>query len=106
MKIAEGLLLRKQLQAKVDQLRPIKDLGERGAFQQNVTRRNVSENVDEVTVTTPRVSLEDLTKTYDHYATQLRKLDAALQQANWEHELKFTEEAAPVAVEKPVTPAA
>lgn len=96
MKIAEGLLLRKQLQAKTEQLKPLRDLGDRGVFDQQVKRANVSENVDELTIVTPRVSLEDITKTYDHYATQLRKLDAALQKANWTFDLDFTEETPPV----------
>jgi hypothetical protein len=95
MKIAEGLLLRKQLALKVEQLKPLKDLGERGVFDQQVKRVNVSENVDQLTIVTPRVSLEDITLTFDHYATQLRKLDAALQKANWTHDLDFKEEKAP-----------
>lgn len=95
MKIAEGLLLRKQLQAKTEQLKPLRDLGDRGVFDQQVKRTNVSENVDELTIVTPRVTLADITRTYDHYATQLRKLDAALQKANWTHDLDFKEEPAP-----------
>lgn len=100
MKIAEGLLLRKQLQAKTEQLKPLRDLGERGVFDQQVKRASVSENVDELTIVTPRVSLSDITATYDHYATQLRKLDAALQKANWTFDLDFTEDKMPEA-EKP-----
>jgi hypothetical protein len=95
MKIAEGLLLRKQLQAKTEQLKPLRDLGERGVFDQQVKRQSVSDNVDEVTIVTPRVTLKDITSTYDHYATQLRKLDAALQKANWSFDLDFTEENPP-----------
>ncbi len=97
LKIAEGLLLRKQLQAKVEQLKPLRELGDRGVFSQQVQRKQVSENVDELSIVTPRITLEDLTKTYDHYATQLRKLDAALQKANWNYDLDFNEEPAPKA---------
>lgn len=92
MKIAEGLLLRKQLEAKVKQLEPLKIQGENGVYETKIQRRNVSENVDEVTAQVPKIKLEDITKTYDHYATQLRKLDTAIQQANWAHDLVYTEE--------------
>jgi Family of unknown function (DUF6847) len=91
MKIAEGLLLRKQLQSKVEQLQPLHNVGERGVFDQAVKRVNVNENLDEITITTPRITLADITKTYDHYASELRKLDSAIQQANWEYDLKYAE---------------
>jgi hypothetical protein len=90
MKIAEGLLLRKQLQAKVEQLQPLHNVGERGVFDQAVKRVNVNENVDEITLTTPRITLADITRTYDHYAGELRKLDSAIQQANWQFDLTYT----------------
>lgn len=95
MKIAEALLLRKQLQAKVEQLQPLHNVGERGVFDQAVKRVNVNENVDEITITTPRITLADITRTYDHYASELRKLDASIQQANWECDVKYTTVPAP-----------
>ena len=95
MKIAEGLLLRKQLQAKVEQLQPLHNVGSRGLMEQSVRRVSVNENVDELTITTPRITLSDITSTYDHYASELRKLDSALQQANWTHELEFSPIPAP-----------
>lgn len=96
MKVAEGLLLRKQLEAKVAQLTPLKQLGENGIWKQEVSRKSVNENVDEVSIVVPRITLADLTGTYDHYASELRKLDAAIQQANWTNELDFKEWNAPV----------
>lgn len=66
-------------------------------FSQQVQRKQVSDNVDELSIVTPRITLEELTKTYDHYATQLRKLDASLQKANWNFDLDFNEEPAPKA---------
>jgi hypothetical protein len=95
MKIAEALLLRKQLQSKVEQLQPLHNVGERGVFDQSVKRVNVNENVDEITITTPRITLADITRSYDHYASELRKLDAAIQQANWTAEVSYTEVPAP-----------
>lgn len=91
IKIAEALLLRKQLQAKVEQLQPLHNVGSRGVFDQAVKRVNVNENVDEITLTTPRITLADITRTYDHYAGELRKLDSAIQQANWTAEVTYTE---------------
>jgi len=92
MKIAEGLLLRKQLEAKVKQLEPLKVNGEQGLYEAKSERININENVDEVKMTIPRVELKEITKEYDRYATQLRKLDASIQKANWEFDLDFKEE--------------
>lgn len=91
MKIAEGLLLRKQLEKKVEQLQPLKQMGDLGVFAPKVTRVNVSEQIDEVSMQIPKITLADLTAEYDKYATALRKLDASLQQANWTFDLTFTE---------------
>ena len=97
MKISEALLLRKQLESKVKQLEPLKVQGEKGMFEMQSKRINVSENVDEVTMQLPRITLSDITDTYDHYATELRKLDASIQKANWEFEVDYTEKSAPKA---------
>ena len=91
MKIAEGLLLRKQLEAKVKQLEPLKLQGENGVYDTKVQRKNISDSVDEVTMSVPKVKLEDITKTYDMYATQLRLLDTSIQKANWQFDLDYTE---------------
>lgn len=91
MKLAEGLLLRKQLQEKVAQLAPLRNVGVNGVFDQQVVRKNVTDNVDELTITTPRITVADITATYDHYAGELRKIDAAIQQANWQCDLSYKE---------------
>ena len=87
MKIAQALLLRKQLDAKVKQLTPLKLQGDQGLFETKVKRVNVTDQADEVSITTPKITLGEVTKEYDKYATSLRKLDAALQQANWQYDL-------------------
>jgi hypothetical protein len=97
VKIAEGLLLRKQLEQKVEQLRPLKINGENGLFDTKVKRQSVSENVDEATIQVPRVALADITATYDFYASELRKVDAAIQKANWNFDLDYTEGTPPAA---------
>ena len=89
MKIAEALLLRKQLQDKVEQLKPLKLQGEQGILEVQSKRVNISENTDEVQFQIPKIALKDVTKTYDHYATELRKLDASIQKANWEFDVDY-----------------
>lgn len=100
MKIAEGLLLRKHLEAKVKQLEPLKLNGEKGLFEVQTQRTSVNENVDEIKIQSPRITLEEITKEYDYYASELRKLDGAIQKANWEFELDFKESKKPENVEK------
>jgi len=96
MKIAQALLLRKQLEAKVKQLEPIKHLGEGGMFEIKTVRKNVSEQIDEVSFQIPKITLSEVTKEYDKFASALRKLDAAVQKANWEFEVDFTEKENPI----------
>jgi hypothetical protein len=91
MKIAEALLLRKQLEAKVQQLTPIKQLGDQGIFEIKTSRTKVSEEVDEVRFQIPKVELSSVTKEYDHYASELRKIDTAIQKANWEFDVDYAE---------------
>lgn len=84
MKLAEALLRRKELQEKVDQLRPINDSRH---FENRVKRVKVTDSVDEVVASVSQVSFADFTKEFDHYASQLRRIDAAIQQANWTTEI-------------------
>lgn len=91
MKIAEALLMRKQLAQKVEQLAPLKTAGDNGVFAEKIERVNVSETVDEVKLQIPKVELKEVTKEYDHYASELRKIDAAIQQANWKYDVEYKE---------------
>ena len=91
MKIAEALLLRKQLEAKVKQLEPLKMQGDQGLFELQTKRMSAGENVDEVKLQIPKITLGEVTKEYDHYATELRKLDASIQQANWAYDVDYKE---------------
>ena len=95
MKIAEALLLRKQLEAKVKQLEPLKLQGENGVYETKVNRRQVNENVDEIVAQVARVEISSITKEYDHYASELRKLDAAIQKANWQYDVEYSESPKP-----------
>jgi ribosome-associated translation inhibitor RaiA len=89
MKIAEALVLRKHLEAKVEQLKPLKINGDNGLFELKIERTKVSEEVDEAKIQIPKVSLKEVTKEYDMYSKALRELDTAVQQANWTAEVDF-----------------
>ncbi len=95
MKIAEGLLLRKQLEAKVKQLEPLKVQGDNGLFELKTKRVKITDEIDEITLQTSRVSMADVTREYDHYASELRKLDSSIQQANWIYDLDYSESSKP-----------
>lgn len=87
MKIAEALVLRKHLEAKVKQLEPIKQVGDNGAFELKTERVKISEEVDEVKFQIPKVDMKDITAEYDRYSKALRELDTAIQKANWQYEV-------------------
>jgi len=89
MKIAEALVLRKHLEAKVKQLEPLKINGDNGLFELKTERTNVTDSVDEVKLQIPKVELKDVTKEYDTYSKALRELDTAIQKANWTAEVEF-----------------
>ena len=95
MKIAQALLLRKQLEQKVKQLEPIKQMGDNGIFATKVNRINVSEQIDEVSIQVPKITLSEMTAEFDKYASSLRKLDASIQKANWEFDVDFTDKENP-----------
>lgn len=84
IKLAEALLRRKELQQKVDQLRPVK---ESDMSEMKVRRVKVSDSLDEITAMVPRVTMRQVTAAYDWHARQLRLVDAAIQQANWISEI-------------------
>ena len=90
MKIAEALVLRKHLEAKVRQLEPLKVNGDNGLFELKVDRVKVSDEVDEVKMQIPKVTLAEVTKEFNTYSKALRELDTAIQQANWQCEVEFT----------------
>ena len=88
IKLAEALLRRKELQTKVDQLHKIKD---EGLFEIKVTRKPAHEGIDDIIATVPKVAIEQVTHAFDWHARQLRLVDAAIQQANWNTEIEVGE---------------
>ena len=80
IKLAEALLRRKELQAKVDQLRAIKD---KDLFEVRGKRQKLTDELDDVVLQVPLLSAKQVTHEFDWHARQLRLVDAAIQQANW-----------------------
>jgi hypothetical protein len=80
IKLAEALLRRKELQQKVDQVRTIKD---RDLFELKFERKPAAEGIDDIKAAVPKLDLAQVTAEHDHYAKQLRLVDAAIQQTNW-----------------------
>lgn len=89
IKLAEALLRRKELQGKVDRLQAIQ---QDKLFEIRVQRQSVTDSVDQVTAQVPKISMQQATHDFDWHAKQLRKIDAAIQQANWNTELSVEEE--------------
>lgn len=80
IKLAEALLRRKELQGKVDMLQRIKD---KDLFEVKATRQRITESIDDIVASVPKLTASQVTAEYDFYARQLRLVDAAIQQANW-----------------------
>jgi len=86
--LAEALLRRKELSAKVVVLSQIKS---EAWFDVRVKRVNVADGIDEVTALVPKLSAGELTQEFDYHARQLRLVDAAIQQANWTTEIEVND---------------
>lgn len=80
IKLAEALLRRKELEAKVKQ---VQDFRVADMYEIRQKRVKVTDNIDDLTLTVPKLSLKEVTAEHDYYAKQLRKIDAVIQQANW-----------------------
>ena len=85
VKLAEALLRRKELMGKVQLCQAIKT---KDLFDLKVNRVKVADGIDEVTANVPKLELNQVTAEYDYYAGQLRRIDAAIQQANWTSEIE------------------
>ena len=80
MKLAEALLLRKELQSKVDRLKAIDN---KAMFETKTGRGAVADGFNEMIAEVSKISFQQFTHCYDWHAKQLRLVDAAIQQANW-----------------------
>lgn len=85
LKLAEALLRRKELDVKVKLLSAMK---QPQFFETKVVRKNVTDNIDDITATVPKLTASQVTAEFDFYSRQLRLVDAAIQQANWTTEIE------------------
>lgn len=85
MKLAEALLRRKELQQKVEQLRPLQ---QKDLFEDVVQRVPVADGLDEVKARVCKVTMATVTQEFDFYASALRRVDALIQKTNWEAEVQ------------------
>lgn len=87
IKLAEALLRRKELQEKVSILKNLKD--NQIVYQIRAQRIKVTDGLEDLNADYPKMDASQVTAEYDHYARALRLVDAAIQQANWTHEMQI-----------------
>ena len=80
VKLAEALLRRKELQAKVKQLEAI---NQRDLYEVKAKRTKVTDDVDDIVAQVPLLTITQVAHAYDWHAKRLRQIDAVIQQANW-----------------------
>jgi hypothetical protein len=85
IKLAEALLRRKELNAKILATQMIK---KQDIFEIKTTRKAVHEGIDDVIASVPKLTLSQVTAEFDWHARQLRLIDAAIQQMNWTVEIE------------------
>lgn len=86
IKLAEALLRRKELQAKVEMLKKFKD--NQMFYQIRGERKKVTEGLDDISADYPKLDANQVTREYDFAARQLRLIDACIQQTNWTAEIE------------------
>lgn len=85
IKLAEALLRRKELQAKVEMLKKIKET--QVYYEVRGQRTKVTEGLDDINANYPKLTVSQVTAEYDFAARQLRLIDACIQQTNWTAEI-------------------
>ena len=81
IKLAEALLRRKELQAKVEMLKKIKD--SQIYYEIRGQRTKITDGIDELNMNYPKLAVNQVTSEYDFAARQLRLIDGAIQHTNW-----------------------
>lgn len=90
MTLAEALLKRKELQQKIERLGPIQN---KDLYITRTGRKPAAEGIDDIIAQVPQVTLDEFTRSFDHYARCLRLCDAAIQKANWATTVDIPDEA-------------
>ena len=80
VKLAELLLRRKELK---DLVSARVDIKQKDVFTTKVQRKQVTENIDDITMVVPKLTFSQVVGEHDYYARQLRLVDALIQKANW-----------------------
>jgi len=80
IKLAEALLRRKELAEKVKSVGNFKSSD---VYEVKVKRQKVSEDIDDIVASVPKLTLSEVLAEFDFYSRALRLIDAAVQQANW-----------------------
>ena len=86
--LAEALLRRKELAAKVEQL---KTINRAELFEVKVRRQAVTENIEHIQAEVPKLTAKQVTREFDFYARNLRLIDAVIQQQNWTTEIEVAD---------------
>lgn len=81
IKLAEALLRRKELDAKVKILNNFKN--NHLFYEVRHQRIAATQGMDDLNLDVPKMTASQVTAEYDHYARALRLVDAAIQHANW-----------------------
>ena len=89
IKLAEALLIRKELSEKVERL---KQINAKELYDTQATRRPAAEGIDDIVARVAKMSFQQFTHCYDWHAKRLRQIDALIQQANWNTELNTNEQ--------------
>ena len=90
MKIAEALLLRKNLEQKMSRLEIFKDAD---LYEVKTSRKQIKEGeIEEITSKVPKLSLKDVMEEYNALSKKIRQLDASIQKANWDCSVSLPED--------------
>jgi hypothetical protein len=87
--LAEALLRRKELSEKVGLLKQVND---RALYEVKAKRVRVTDDIDDVVASVPKLTASQVTQEHDWHARQLRRVDAAIQQANWSTQIDVDDE--------------
>ena len=88
IKLADALLRRKELAEKVQLL---KRVDQEALYEVRAKRVNVTDSVDDFIANVPVLTAGQVTHEHDWHARQLRLVDAAIQQANWNTDIEVAD---------------
>jgi len=87
IKLAEALLRRKELEAKMKVLSHFKE--NQMFYEIRGQRTKVTEGLEDINANYPKLEANQVTAEFDFVARQLRLIDAKIQQINWTAEMEI-----------------